>query len=153
MNPNFDILIFTRYMTKLYDSYMDPIKQKFELSNHEIIIVSFLYNHPYMDTAKNICEIRMLSKGNVSAGVDSLVQKGYLEKFEDQDDHRLIHLKLTKQASKITNELEIQKDAFTQDVFGSFPNEELQQYFDMNAKILQIVDEKWKEIQSDARKK
>ena len=52
-------------------------------------------------TAADIAELRMLSKGNVSQGVESLIQNGYLERFPDLSDRRRIHLSLTAQSGDI----------------------------------------------------
>ena len=41
-------------------------------------LMSFLYNNPGKDTATDIVELRMLQKGNVSAVVESLVNKSLL---------------------------------------------------------------------------
>ena len=35
-------------------------------------VISFLYNNPGKDTAADITELRMLSKGNVSQAVESI---------------------------------------------------------------------------------
>ena len=84
------LLLLNRGMEKLYGRYMDDIRRDFSLSRIEITIISFLHNNPGLDTAADIAELRMLSKGNVSQGVESLIQNGYLERFPDLSDRRRI---------------------------------------------------------------
>ena len=74
------LLLLYRRIQKLYDRHMDDIRKSFSLSRIEITIISFLHNNPGLDTAGDIAEYRMLSKGNVSQSVEALIQKGYLEK-------------------------------------------------------------------------
>ena len=64
------LLLLNRGMEKLYGRYMDDIRRDFSLSRIEITIISFLHNNPGLDTAADIAELRMLSKGNVSQGTD-----------------------------------------------------------------------------------
>ena len=81
-NPG-DLRLLVRSMNKLYDQCMDGIRRKHGLSQIEIIIVSFLHNNPSRDTAGDIALFRMRPKGNVSQGVDSLIQKRLLARFPD----------------------------------------------------------------------
>ena len=50
-----------------------------DLTLVEADIISFLQNNPEKDTAADIVELRMLSKGAVSKGVEALIQKSLLE--------------------------------------------------------------------------
>ena len=104
-NPG-DLRLLVRSMNKLYDQCMDGIRRKHGLSQIEIIIVSFLHNNPSRDTAGDIALFRMRPKGNVSQGVDSLIQKRLLARFPDGADRRKIHLKLTEMALPIVEEIE-----------------------------------------------
>ena len=76
MNRFGDILLSIRRVVKLYDRYMEDTRNRYGLSHLEITIISFLHNNPGRDTARDICKTRMLPKGNVSQGVESLIQKG-----------------------------------------------------------------------------
>ena len=86
-----DMLLLVRYMMKLYEKHLENVQMKYQLSHIEIAIIGFLYNNPEKDTAADIVERRMLPKGNVSAGVEMLVQKELLIRRQDQADSRKIH--------------------------------------------------------------
>lgn len=141
MELKFDLLLFSRHLTKVYDQFMIPIRDKYGLNANEMVIISFLFNHPHLDTAKSICEIRMLSKGNVSAGIDSLVKKGYLKTKTDENDRRVIHLVLTKKAIEITDQIKIQKSKFSECLFQYCDEEELENYFDINEKLFKALQD------------
>ena len=68
----------------------------------------------------------MLSKGAVSKGVDSLIQKSLLERFPDTEDRRKIHLRLMPQAGPITATVEEVRDEFLETVLAGFTKEELE---------------------------
>ena len=96
-----DMLMLVRYMMKLYEKYLEDVQMKHRLSHIEIAIIGFLYNNPERDTAADIVERRMLPKGNVSAGVETLVQKGLLMRRQDQTDRRKIHLSLLENLKEV----------------------------------------------------
>ena len=55
---------------------LKAICEEYRLTLIEATIISFLHNNPAKNTAADIVELRMLSKGNVSQAVESLIQKG-----------------------------------------------------------------------------
>ena len=130
-----DILLSIRRLVKLYDRYMEETRSHHGLSQLEITIISFLHNNPGRDTARDICETRMLPKGNVSQGVDSLMQKELLVRTVDSVDRRRMHLALTEKAKPIVEDVERAKEAFYRRNFACFTAEELRFYADMSARI------------------
>ena len=70
---------------------LKDICNNYQLTIIEATIISFLYNNPGKDTAADIVELRMLSKGNVSQAVESLIQKSLLKREQDKEDRRKIH--------------------------------------------------------------
>ena len=122
------LLLLYRRIQKLYDRHMDDIRKSFSLSRIEITIISFLHNNPGLDTAGDIAEYRMLSKGNVSQGVEALIQKGYLERFPDSEDRRRVHLSLTSQATEIVHQIDEVKEGFYKTLSEGLTDSELRQY-------------------------
>ena len=68
----------------------------------------------------------MLSKGAVSKGVDSLIQKSLLERVPDTEDRRKIHLRLMPQAGPVTETVDEVRDEFLETVLDGFTKEELE---------------------------
>lgn len=85
---------------------LKEICRRHKLTLIETTIISFLYNNPGRDTAADIVELRMLSKGNVSQAVELLIQKSLLKRIPDENDRRRIHLELLPDAIPITNEID-----------------------------------------------
>lgn len=72
----------------------------------EATIITFLRNNPSVDTAADIAELRMLSKGQVSQAVESLVQKGLVTRQPDASDRRRIHLLLCEKSIPVTDSID-----------------------------------------------
>ena len=133
------LLLLYRRIQKLYDRHMDDIRRSFSLSRIEITIISFLHNNPGLDTAGDIVEYRMLSKGNVSQGVEALIQKGYLERFPDPGDRRRIHLSLTSRATEIVRQIDKVKAGFYETLSKGLSPSEIEQYQALTDKIMKNV--------------
>ncbi len=91
-------LVQFRQLNKLYECMLKEICRRHKLTLIETTIISFLYNNPGRDTAADIVELRMLSKGNVSQAVELLIQKSLLKRIPDENDRRRIHLELLPDA-------------------------------------------------------
>ena len=75
-----DFLMTLRCVIKFHEGMMKHVCSQYNLSLIEANIIAFLHNNPGKDTAKDIVELRMLSKGNVSQAVESLIQKSLLQR-------------------------------------------------------------------------
>ena len=133
MSQKSNFLVNIRRIIKLHETMLKQICQDYHLSLIEATIISFLYNNPGKDTAADIVELRMLSKGNVSQAVESLIQKSILQRKQDTEDRRKIHLSLTPAAHPITQELEI----ISKEFFSGLSQEELELLERMNDRIIE----------------
>ena len=133
------LLANIRRIVKLYDSMLKPVCERYALALIEATIISFLYNNPGRDTAADIVEYRMLSKGNVSQAVESLIQKGLLQRCQDTRDRRRIHLSLTRKARPITDEIERVRQIFQDQIFRDFSEEEERQFARYNERIAENI--------------
>lgn len=137
MENNANMLTSIRTLGKLYAQNLEKVRIAYALTQIEISIISFLYNNPGKDTAGDIVNLRMLPKGNVSLGVESLIQKSLLLRTPDKKDRRRIHLSLTKDALPIIKEVEQANLAFGKQIFKGFSKEETEQYSQMSERIVQ----------------
>lgn len=79
----------------------------------ELTILGFLLNNPTFNTAKDIEEVHVLKKSNISNAIDHLIVRGYLTRNRDIQDRRIIHLEITEKGLAIATEIkEIQKKLF-----------------------------------------
>lgn len=134
-----DILLMIRGLGKLNDKCLESVRKEYGLSQIEVNIMGFLHNNPEKDTAGDISFWRMLPKGNVSQGVESLIQKGFLERFPDKEDRRKIHLCITDKANNMVHGIDRVREEYGNKIFDGLSEEEIQLYFRINEKILENV--------------
>lgn len=137
MRRRTDFLMTIRRIVKLHESMLKEVCEQYQLSLIEANVISFLYNNPEKDTAADIVELRMLSKGNVSQAVESLIQKSLLQRRTDTQDRRKIHLSLLPEAKPITEAMEAVREAFQSEIFYGLSQEEQEVFEKINDRIVQ----------------
>lgn len=116
---------------------LKEICTQYELSLIEANIISFLHNNPGKDTAGDIVELRMLSKGNVSQAVELLIQKCLLARTPDSTDRRKIHLSLLPAAKPVTDAVDTIRENFYKEVFYGFSEEEYDYFQTLNQRLME----------------
>lgn len=132
-----DIITNLNYTVKLYDRMGQSVCAEFLLTRAEMDVLAFLANNPEKDTARDIVELRMIPKANVSQAVELLMHKNLLTRRQDTQDRRKIHLSLTESAATpVMRILDMQRNFFSV-LFNGFSEAEQEQYFSLNKKIAQ----------------
>ncbi len=126
MNRSTEMWMGLRSLIRLYDKMLKRVCTEHDLTVIEADVISFLQNNPGKDTAADIVELRMLSKGAVSKAVESLIQKSLLERIPDTEDRRRIHLKLKQEAAPVTESIDEVREEFSDTVLDGFTKEELE---------------------------
>ena len=134
MNPT-DYLMNIQLTTKLHESHLKKICVKYNLSLIEGKILCFLHNNPTKDTAADIVELRMLSKGNVSSAIDKLCKQGYIQRVPDKNNRRKIHLSLLSKADDINKDVDLMLIDYKQKIFDGFTMEEMHAYENLCQRI------------------
>lgn len=132
-----DFLMTIRRIIKLHESLLKEICSQYHLTMIEATIISFLHNNPEKDTAGDIVELRMLSKGNVSNAVELLIQKSLLQRTPDAADRRKIHLSLLPAAKPITDAVDTIQKQFYEKLFTGFSEEELASFHILNQRLME----------------
>ena len=132
-----DFLTNIRRMVKLHECMLKRVCQDYQLTLVDATVISFLFNNPGKDTAADIVELRMLSKGSVSQAVEGLIQKSLLRRRQDMEDRRKIHLSLTPDAAPVTKEVEAIRSQFNQEVFFGLSQEEKDLFDRVNQKMME----------------
>lgn len=130
-----DFLTSLRCMMKLYDGMLKAVCEQYQLTLTEARIISFLYNNPGKDTAGDIVELKMLSKGNVSRAVDTLIGKSMLQRRQDEQDRRKIHLTLLAGAAPVTETIEKLRTEFDQELFSGASDEDLKLFLRLHTRL------------------
>ena len=122
---------------RLYDKLLKKVCMKYDLSLIEADVISFLRNNPGKDTAADIVELRMLSKGAVSKAVEVLVQRSLLERIPDGKDRRKIHLRLKPEANPITENIDEVREEFLDTILEGFSKEEVEMQVRLNQRLFE----------------
>lgn len=132
-----DFFAHVRTLELLYHKMQMPVLEQYQLTQIELDVLLFLSHHPEQDTAKDIVEIRRLTKSHVSAAVEGLVQRQYLQRLRRPDNKKLIHLMLLPDAAPAVQAGQTQQRAFFQTLKKGFDPQELQV---LNAMLKRIGD-------------
>lgn len=124
MFKNHDLLATIQYSRKLYEKSFLSITEKYQLTKIEIDVLLFLANNPEYTTAKDIVELRGLTKSHVSNAVEKLIKRGFLVREIDKLDRRYIHLKIQEKAEDIVNQAKEVQKAFLEGLYKGFSKEE-----------------------------
>ncbi len=109
---------------KLHEKRLCKIYEKYDLRKIDMEIVVYLANCGTEDTARDIAETNMFTKGHISQSVKRLTEMGYIRAEHDEKDMRIQHLKLTDNASPLIKELLDQKATVEKSVFAGITVEE-----------------------------
>lgn len=115
-------------IVKLYEKMLKKVRDQYTLTLIETEIISFIKNNPDLDTAADIVEMRMLSKGAVSKAVESLIGRCLLGRMQDKADRRKMHLSLTKKAEPIIRSIDKVHGELWEIMFDGFSEEERRLY-------------------------
>lgn len=77
-------------------------------------------------TLKVFAETMGISQPNATYKVNTLVEKGYVEKLLSESDRREMHLYTTRKAKKIIQDGEINPETLEQELRAKFTEQELQ---------------------------
>lgn len=113
---------------KLHEKMLKKVCSQYKLTVIEAEVISFIKNNPGLDTASDIVELRMLSKGAVSKAVESLIRASLLERTPDKSDRRKIHLSLTEKAQPVTRSIDQVHKELWELMFNGFSEEEHRLY-------------------------
>ncbi len=100
MYDRMDLLHLFQRCKRGYEAALAPVEAAFSLTRNEIDVLLFLSNNPEYDTARDVVELRALSKSHVCKSVDRLTRRGYLSGAQDRRDRRLIHLRILPAAGE-----------------------------------------------------
>lgn len=131
-----NLLENTQVFKKLIDTSFLKISKETNLTVNEIRVLLFLYQNEKLDIASDIVEKLMISKSHISFSVESLKNKGYIEKVLDTQNKKKLHLKLTNKAEKIVNLLDNEQNKLKDTLLQNIDEEEKKQFKDTFEKIL-----------------
>ncbi len=137
-NPS-EMLYGIQQFLKCYEKQINNTAAHYHLTATELNILLFLANHPDLDTARDIVELRGLPKSCVSRAVDSLIRQGFLESCEDKNDRRILHLSILPAADELTRDIQLTQQNFLSRMYRSFTPEECRMHEKLSKKLLDNI--------------
>lgn len=93
-------------LKKLIAKKVEPLIEEYDLRTVELDILLFLSREKGRNTAKEIMNKKHLSKSHISKSIDNMRVRGFIEVCEDEDDHRILHIILTKKSEEVIQKAE-----------------------------------------------
>ena len=91
----YDLITSGAQIRKLITKYVEPIMQEYGLRPVELDILEFI-TRENLTTSKEIMLRRHISKS-----LDHLLEKGFINMTEDENDHRIMRITLTQDSYKV----------------------------------------------------
>ena len=105
------------YMQKEYVRIFDETMKVYHLTQTEIDVLAFLYNNPEYKRAKDIVDIRGITKAQASLSIDKLVKKGYLRREVDENNRRCYLLYVEDSAKEVLKQIVFQQMQFEKKIY------------------------------------
>ena len=88
-------------MKTLYARYVLPVLAAYGVTRTELDILLFLANNPQYDTARDIIEVRRITKSHASISLKSMMESGYLRGDYNEGNRKVVHLSLLPAAMPV----------------------------------------------------
>ncbi len=139
-------------LEKLYRGCVREAACGCRLTPNEIAVLLFLRRHaPEKDTATDIAQIQGISKALVTRSVDSLHRRGFVQGIRDQEDRRIVHLRLCGEGVKVAQQLYMCGSRVTAQLRCGISEEELEMVQDVMQKMHHNLDELLKTMEGQVK--
>ena len=129
----------------LYGKCVEHVCLRHNITRMELDILLFLANNPCFDTAKDIVEIRFLSKSQVSVSIKLLEQKGFLKKTYANDNKKTAHLVLCEPSAGIISDGRAAQEKFFTVMMKGLSPEEIKTMSQYGNRIRENINDYLKE--------
>ena len=136
-----DSYYYFRLGLNLYEKVTTPVREKYGLSYMEFVVLLFLANNEEYKKASDIVEILGIAKSHVSATVNTLEEKGLIQRTIDKDDKRSSILEINDSAKEIIEEGRRTQKEYHDLVFGSLSEDEIKEL----GRLQKIIEKNIKE--------
>lgn len=123
----------------IYSNLAQPICKKYGINQSCFDVLMFCANNPENNTARDICTVRGIKSGIASVAVDTLIQKGFMERTNDPDDRRIHRLVPTEKAKEIISDGRKMQGGFISTLKRGITPEDEEIFERVNEKILENV--------------
>lgn len=100
------IIMSGTQLKKLIGKKVEPLIAEYDLRLVELDILVFLSKEKGRNTAREIMQKKHLSKAHISKSIDNMRVRGFIKICEDKEDHRILHIILTKKSEEVIKKAE-----------------------------------------------
>ena len=119
-----ELLALFQHFKRGYAAALHPVEQSYQLTRNELDVLLFLSNNPGFATARDMVEMRGLTKSHVCKSVDALTRRSFLAARRDPQDRRVLRLSLLPASTLAVSAAQEAQRAFFQRVFQGVTEEE-----------------------------
>ncbi len=141
MTDELELLITGRQFRRMCEKEYENISKKYNLRRVELDILYFLDYSKNARTAKDIAEIRKVSKAHISSAVENLVKNQMIETREDRADRRRILLELTEKGREVVEEVAVIRKCMYEVVYRGITEQEKEVMQRAAKKMIQNMQE------------
>ena len=105
MTHSLEAFLYGTQFRRLMEKEMEPVERRYGLQKIDMHILFFLAKSADHNTAKDIVQLNMFTKGHISQSLTRLQKKGYIQIMQDKEDRRCTHNYLSGDADEIIQEL------------------------------------------------
>ena len=109
---------------QLLENYVKALREKYGLKRTEIEVLYYLSHCGEQNTAKDIKISLHVNKGLISQTAGTLSQKGYILALKDGEDCRFVHYRITKDAERVTEEIDAAIDRLYKALFDGISEDD-----------------------------
>ncbi len=132
---NILILLYGSQFRHLVNQYLCDIKNSYHLQTIDIVILIYFYHAKEKNTARDVRELALFTKGHISQSINRLIEQGYVTKVKDTKDRRYLHHILTEKAQPLIDEIAVISREIRNKIFRGFTEEEVALFSDMCKRI------------------
>lgn len=118
-------LFLSSHFKNVYSDIINQVAIDNNMTTIELDVLLFLANNPEYDTAKEIVQHRNIAKSYVSKAVDLLIKRDFLSAYVDENDHRLLHLKINDVAQPVIKQGQNAQKEFVKILHRNISEEDL----------------------------
>lgn len=126
MDDRIEQLLSGQHYKKFQEAAYAGIMQEYALTSLDVRVLLFLEEHGNTNTARDIVNMHHFTKSNVSKSIDTLLERGYLQKEYDVHDRRCIHLQVQQSAAPIVQAVKKCNEEMNRILFRGISEEEME---------------------------
>ena len=105
MTNSLEAFLYGTQFRRLMEKELEPVERRYGLQKIDMRILFFLAKSSDHNTAKDIVQLNMFTKGHISQSLTRLQKKGYIQIMQDKEDRRCTHNYLSGDADESIQEL------------------------------------------------